>query len=63
MTAASLTRRVWQSPSQTVAGVAPGRCVQAVRNEGVFQGKDGVSGAIEARPLGPSPAHIPQSLI
>jgi hypothetical protein len=41
---------VQQSPSQTIDVVDPGLFVKAVLKEGVLQGKDGVSVAIEAAP-------------
>ncbi len=46
--------RVQQSPSQTIDVVDPGLFVKAVLKEGVLQGKDGISVAIEAGPLLPS---------
>ncbi len=46
--------RVQQSPTQTIDVVDPGLFVKTVLKEGILQGKDGISVAIEAGPLLPS---------
>ena len=46
--------RVQQNPTQTIDVVDPGLFVKAVLKEGILQGKDGISVAIEAGPLLPS---------
>jgi len=46
--------RVQEGPSQTVEVVDPGLFVKAVLKEGILQGKEGLSIAIEAGPLLPS---------
>jgi hypothetical protein len=46
--------RVQESPNQTVEVVDPGLFVKAVLKEGVLQGKEGLSVAIEVGPLLPS---------
>src|SRR5262249_19956502 len=46
--------RVQESPNQTVDVVDPGLFVKAVLKEGILQGKEGLSIAIEAGPLLPS---------
>ena len=46
--------RVQQNPTQTIDVVDPGLFVKTVLKEGILQGKDGISVAIEAGPLLPS---------
>jgi len=46
--------RLQQRPTQTIDVVDPGLFVKAVLTEGILQGKDGISVAIEAGPLLPS---------
>jgi len=46
--------RVQESPNQTVDVVDPGLFVKAVLREGILQGKEGLSVAIEVGPLLPS---------